>query len=81
MENNVTEALSGIEIALRESIVMSKQEDEFTVHDFITRSQADGQILSYDAADKRLRRMVEKKLLKFRLIPIDGNLTRVYSAY
>lgn len=81
MENNVTEALSGIEIALRESIIMSKQKDEFTVHDFITRSQADGQILSYDAADKRLRRMVEKKLLKFRLIPIDGNLTRVYSAY
>ena len=56
MENNVTEALSGIEIALRESIIMSKQEDEFTVHDFITRSQADGQILSYDAADKLLRR-------------------------
>jgi len=81
MENNVTKALSGIEIALRESIIMSKQEDEFTVHDFITRSQADGQILSYDAADKRLRRMVEKKLLKFRLIPIDGNHTRVYSAY
>ena len=81
MENSVTKALSGIEIALRESIIMSKQEDEFTVHDFITRSQANGQILSYDAADKRLRRMVEKKLLKFRLIPIDGNLTRVYSAY
>ena len=81
MENNVKAALSGIEIALRESVIMTQQEGEFTVHDFITRAQAEGQILSYDAADKRLRRMVEKKLLRYRLIPIAGNHTRVYSAY
>ena len=81
MDTNTLDALSGLEIAIRESVKMAKQDDEFTVHDFITKAQGNGQILSYDSADKRLRRMVEKKLLKFRLIPIDGNLTRVYSAY
>ena len=81
MDNNVLDALSGIEIALKEAAPVGKLDDEFTVHDFITKAQGNGQILSYDSADKRLRRMVEKKLLKFRLIPLTGHHTRVYSAY
>jgi hypothetical protein len=81
MDTNTLDALSGLEIAIKESIPPAKQDDEFTVHDYITKAQGSGQILSYDAAEKRLRRMAEKKLLKFRLIPIAGNHTRVYSAY
>jgi len=81
MDANTLDALSGLEIAIRESVKMAKQDDEFTVHDFITKAQSNGQILSYNAAEKRLIRMAEKKLLKFRLIPIAGNHTRVYSAY
>ena len=81
MNNNVLDALSGIEIALRESVPPVKQNHEFTVHDFITSAQKEGQILSYDAAFNRLRRMADRKLLRFRLIPIGKNHTRVYSAY
>jgi ribosomal 30S subunit maturation factor RimM len=81
MDTNTLDALSGLEIAIRESVKMAKQDDEFTVHDFITRAQSNGQILSYNAAGKRLIRMVEKKLLKFRILPIDGYRSRVYSAY
>ena len=81
MNTNILDALSGLEIALKEAAPVGKSDDEFTVHDFITKAQGNGQILSYDSADKRLRRMVEKKLLKFRLIPLAGHHTRVYSAY
>ena len=81
MDNNLLDALSGLDIALRESVPPVKQDYEFTVHDYITKAQSSGQILSYDAAFNRLRRMSEKKLLKFRLIPIGKNHTRVYSAY
>lgn len=81
MDTNTLDALSGLEIAIRESIKMEKQDGEFTVHDFITKAQSNGQILSYNAAEKRLIRMAEKKLLKFRILPIDGYRSRVYSAY
>ena len=80
MDTNTLDALSGLEIAIRESVKMAKQDDEFTVHDFITKAQNNGQILSYNAAEKRLIRMAEKKLLKFRILPIDGYRSRVYSA-
>jgi len=81
MDTNTLDALSGLEIAIRESVKIAKQDDEFTVHDFITKAQSNGQILSYNAAEKRLMRMAEKKLLKFRILPIDGYRSRVYSAY
>ena len=81
MDNNLRDALSGLEIALKESVPPVKQDNEFTVHDFITKAQGEGQILSYDAAFNRLKRMADRKLLKFRLIPIGKNHTRVYSAY
>ena len=81
MDNNLRDALSGLEIALKESVPPVKQDHEFTVHDFITKVQGEGQILSYDAAFNRLKRMADRKLLKFRLIPIGKNHTRVYSAY
>ena len=81
MDNNLRDALSGLEIALKESVPPVKQDYEFTVHDFITKAQGEGQILSYDAAFNRLKRMADRKLLKFRLIPIGKNHTRVYSAY
>lgn len=81
MDNNTLDALSGLEIAIKESVKIGKQDDEFTVHDYITKAQSSGQILSYNAAEKRLVRMAEKNLLKFRLIPINGYHTRVYSAY
>ena len=81
MDTNTIDALSGLEIAIRESVKMAKQDNEFTVHDFITKAQSNGQILSYNAAQKRLIRMAEKKLLKFRILPIDGYRNRVYSAY
>ena len=81
MDNNLRDALSGLEIALKESVPPIKQDHEFTVHDFITKAQGEGQILSYDAAFNRLKRMADRKLLKFRLIPIGKNHTRVYSAY
>lgn len=81
MDINTLDALSGLEIAIRESVKMAKQDDEFTVHDFITKAQSNGQILSYNAAEKRLIRMAEKKLLKFRILTIDGYRSRVYSAY
>jgi hypothetical protein len=77
----VEDLLDGLEIAIRESVKMAKQDYEFTVHDYITKAQSEGQILSYNAAEKRLIRMAEKKLLKFRLLPVNGYHTRVYSAY
>ena len=81
MDNNLRDALSGLEIALKESVSPVKQDHEFTVHDFITKAQGEGQILSYDAAFNRLKRMADRKILKFRLIPIGKKHTRVYSAY
>jgi hypothetical protein len=81
MNNATLDALSGMEIALREVTSGNKQDNEFTVHEFIERAAENGQMMSYDTADKRLRRMAEKKVLKFRMVPVSGHSTRVYSAY
>jgi len=74
-------ALTGIEIALLEMNANQRRDDEFTVYDFILRLANDGQLVTYGAAEKRLERMAEKKLLKYRLIPVNGSHTRVYSKY
>jgi hypothetical protein len=72
-------ALSGIEIAMMEINARDRREGEFTVDDFILALADDGQVISYQAASKKLRKMAKDGLLKSRLIPLTGNLTRVYS--
>lgn len=79
LNNNALKALSGIEIALMEMNSKDRREEEFTVYDFILELANDGQLVTYDVADKRLRKMADKNLLKFRLIPLNGSHTRVYS--
>ena len=79
LNDRAEDALSGLEIALREMNVNERREGEFTVDDFMLALAADGQLLTYDAAEKRLRRMAQNGLLKFRLISLSGNKTRVYS--
>lgn len=79
LNNRAEDALSGLEIALREMNINERRDGEFTVDDFMLALAADGQLLTYDAAEKRLRRMAQNGLLKFRLIPLSGNKTRVYS--
>ena len=81
MKKDVAKALTGIEIALREMNSLGKNPDEFTVCDFIADAEAQGRTMTYDSAQKHLRRMEEKKLLKSRVTTINSRLTRAYSAY
>jgi hypothetical protein len=81
LNNRAEKALSGLEIAMREVNANERKEGEFTTDDFILELAADGQLLTYNAAEKRLKRMAEKNLLKYRLIPIKGYHTRVYSRH
>jgi hypothetical protein len=81
MKKDVAKALTGIEIALREMNSLDKKPDEFTVRDFIADAEAQGRTMTYDSADKHLRRMEEKKLLKSRVTTTNSRLTRAYSAY
>jgi len=81
MKKDVAKALTGIEIALREMNSVDKNPDEFTVRDFMSDAAAQGRTMTYNAAEKHLRRMEEKKLLKSRVTTINSRLTRAYSAY
>ena len=81
MDNEILQALTGIEIALREISPDNKKPDEFTVRDLMSKADAEGQSLTYDAAQKRLTKLVEKKILKVRKVIIESRNTRVYSAY
>lgn len=81
LNNDALKALSGIEIALMEMNSKDRKDEEFTAAEFLTELHKTGQEITYDAAEKRLKRMAERKLLKFRLIPINGHHTRVYSKH
>lgn len=81
LDTLIMNSLTGIEIALLEMNANQRRDGEFTVFDFILELANDGQLVTYNAADKRLRRMAEKKLLKYRLVPVNGYHTRVYSKY
>ena len=73
------EALSGLDLAILESGSNEKQDDEFTVHDFIDRLAIDSDRLTYDTADGRLRRLVGRGLLKSRSVSVNGSKCKVYS--
>jgi hypothetical protein len=79
MTNEMKEALSSLDIAILESGSTKKQDDEFTVHDFIDRLADGGDNLTYDSGHHRLRRLVDRKLLKSRVVTINGSKCRVYS--
>jgi len=81
MKKDVAKALTGIEIALREMSSVDKNPDEFTVRDFMADAAVQGRIMTYNSADKHLRKMEEKKLLKSRVTTINSRPTRAYSAY
>jgi hypothetical protein len=79
LNNRTEEALTGLEIAIREINANERREGEFTIDDFVLELSSNGQLISYDAAGKRLANMAKKGLLRFRLIPLNGSHTRVYS--
>jgi hypothetical protein len=81
MKNDVINALTGIEIALREIDSEGKKPDEFTVRDFISDAAAKGRIMTYRSAEKHLHKLEEKKLLKSRIAKINSRATKAYSAY
>ena len=79
LNNRTEEALTGLEIAIREISCKERREGEFTVDDFVLALAEEGQLTTNSVADKRLRNMAKNGMLRFRLIPLNGSHTRVYS--
>ena len=74
MKNTKTEkALSGLEWAIAQTIPKPKEEDEFTVKEFGERAG-----ITYDVAEKLLRRMQRAGQLTCRKVGLGGSLTNLY---
>ena len=75
MNNAKTEkALSSLEWAIAQSVVLPRQEDEFTCEEFFQLSGA----ASRGAAESRLKRMVSNGGLLKRPACINGNRCTLY---
>ena len=73
-KNKTSDALTGIEWAIAQSVGKPRQPDEFTIDEFF----AAGGGVTRDAAEGRLRRMARNRELEKRTLPIGGSRTILY---
>ena len=79
LDQSTRNTLSALDLALQQDDTKPKQDDEFTIAEYIDGMRAKGINLALRTATSRLDNMVHNGLLKKRLMMIGSRFTNLYS--
>ena len=79
LDQSTRNTLSALDLALQQDDTKPKQDDEFTIAEYIAGMRAKGVNLALRTATGRLDNMVHNGLLKKRRMMIGSRFTNLYS--
>jgi hypothetical protein len=80
MKKETITAMSDLDFAIQQSEFHVKKSNEFTSTEYVERVREEFPDFTRDQAKTRLQKMVNQGWLTYRIIPVNGAISKVYSA-
>jgi hypothetical protein len=80
MTKKTMTAMSDLDFAIQHTELDGKRPNEFTVFEYVHRMREEFPSFTRNQARTRLDKMVDQGWLTCRMIPVNGSISRVFSA-